>query len=99
VHPAVGVDRILQEAKASVHEPEERRSKLWFSQQDGEGTSHVVDAVAMITARHIEERVFEHSVLVRHRYQMGERRCAPGVDVVFVSRHAATLTMRSAIAR
>jgi hypothetical protein len=99
VDAAVEVDSILQEPKTRVHESEESRSGFRYTQQDDERTSHVVDAVPVIAARHIDERVFEDSVLVGHRDEMRERESAPGVDVVFVFRHAATITMRSAIAR
>jgi hypothetical protein len=98
VHPPVDVDGVLQEAKARVHEVKEGRSRLRFMQEDDERTSHVVDAIPVIAAWHVEERVFEDSVLIGHRDEMRERRSAPG-DVALVSRHAATLTMRSAIPR
>ncbi|GAA1964631.1 hypothetical protein GCM10009776_29350 [Microbacterium deminutum] len=73
MRPAVDGDGILQESEARVREPAKLRSRFRFVQEDDERTSHIVDAIAVVGARHIEEGMFEDSVVVGHRQEMRER--------------------------
>jgi hypothetical protein len=61
VHPPVDIDSGLNESETCAHQPIERRSALGLTQQNDESASDIVDAVAVVAAGHIKERVLEES--------------------------------------
>jgi hypothetical protein len=74
VHTAVDVDSSLEESEIRADEPIEVRSALGLTHQNDESASDIVDAVAVIPAGLIQERVLEETVIVGHGQEVGEGR-------------------------
>ncbi|GAA5090049.1 hypothetical protein GCM10025760_15010 [Microbacterium yannicii] len=74
MHLTVDVDSGLEESQTGAGEPIEFRSALGLTQQHDESTSDIVDAVAVIPAGLIQQRVLEDAVTVRHGQEVTEAR-------------------------